>query len=305
MSLASFNTRRFWLRLLGLFVLTIYGGVSTVGISQSLQPTVEPTSSGKWSVLSYNIRMYTESDGKNAWPHRAETVAAVVRSHDVAGLQEVLKSQLEDLLRLLPEYDYVGAGRDDGKTRGEYVPIFFKRDRFEKVDSGHFWLSKTPDVPGSKDWDAAITRMVTWVVLKDKQTETQYLHLNTHFDHVGKKARQESARIVTDQAKRLFAELPAVLTGDFNCPPNDLPYAVITEENNGMRWVDTLANYAPAPGQPSGSWNGFKAIESNRIDFVFVSRGIKSLGSQILDPKTPSGLFGSDHLPISAIVMVE
>jgi len=129
--------------------------------------------------------------------------------------------------------------------------------------------------------------------------------LNTHFDHVGKMARQESARIIIDRAKTLFADLPAVLTGDFNCPPSDLPYAVITEENKEMRWVDSLAGYTPEPGVPSGSWNGFKAIENNRIDFIFVSRGIKSLASQILDPKTPSGLFASDHQPIQAFAVVE
>ncbi|XZE18874.1 endonuclease/exonuclease/phosphatase family protein [Pirellulaceae bacterium SH449] len=254
-----------------------------------------------WSVVSYNIRLYTESDGKNAWPHRADTVAAVVRKHDVAGLQEVLKSQLDDLERMLPDYDFVGVGRDDGKTRGEYVPIFFKKDRFEKGDSGHFWLSKTPDVPGSKDWDAAITRMVSWVVLKDKQTGKDYLHINTHFDHVGKKSRQESARIIVDKSKALFPDLPAILTGDFNCDPSDLPYAVITQESEDL-WVDTLAGYKPEEGQPAGTWNAFKAIERHRIDFIFLARGVGSVSSQILDPRTPAGLFGSDHQPVQAIV---
>ncbi|MFN7289312.1 MAG: endonuclease/exonuclease/phosphatase family protein [Pirellula sp.] len=278
---------------------------TSIAYSQTDKATATPSSERQWSVLSYNIRLYTESDGKNAWPHRAETVASVIKSHDVAGLQEVLKSQLDDLQRLLPDYDFVGAGRDDGKMRGEYVPVFFRKDRFEKKDSGHFWLSKTPDAPGSKDWDAAITRMATWVVLKDKKSGKEYLHINTHFDHIGKKARQESARIITDKARTLFSDLPSVLTGDFNCPPTDLPYAVITEEVEAMRWVDTLAGYMPEAGQPSGSWNGFKAIEDNRIDFIFLARGVQTVTSQILDPKTPTGLFGSDHQPIQAIVKID
>jgi endonuclease/exonuclease/phosphatase family metal-dependent hydrolase len=273
--------------------------------SQTEETTPLKTTEHQWSVLSYNIRLNTASDGKNAWPNRAETVAAVIKEHDVAGLQEVLQSQLEDLQKLLPDYDFVGAGRDDGKTKGEYVPIFFRKDRFEKKDAGHFWLSKTPDVPGSKDWDAAITRMATWVILKDKKEGKEYLHINTHFDHVGKKARQESARIITDKAKSLFSNLPAILTGDFNCPPTDLPYAVITKENEGMQWIDSLAGYMPEPGQPAGSWNGFKAIENNRIDFIFLARGVQTVTSQILDPKTPAGLFGSDHLPIQAVVKIE
>lgn len=278
---------------------------TSIANSQSNEANTAGSSEDQWSVLSYNIRMYTESDGKNAWPHRAETVASVLKSHDVAGLQEVLKSQLDDLQQLLPDYDFVGAGRDDGKAKGEYVPIFFRKDRFEKKDSGHFWLSKTPDVPGSKDWDAAITRMATWVILKDKKSGNEYLHINTHFDHIGKKARQESARIITDKAKTLFSNLPAILTGDFNCPPTDLPYAVITQEGGEMRWVDTLAGYMPESGQPAGSWNGFKAIENNRIDFIFLARGVQTVRSQILDPKTPAGLFGSDHLPIQAVVKIE
>ncbi len=278
---------------------------SATAHAQAGDETTKSSSEHDWSVLAYNIRMYTESDGKNAWPHRAETVASVIKAHDVAGLQEVLKSQLDDLQRLLPDYDFVGAGRDDGKAKGEYVPVFFRKDRFEKKDSGHFWLSKSPDVPGSKDWDAAITRMATWVVLKDKKSGKEHLHINTHFDHVGKKARQESARIITDKAKTLFRNLPAILTGDFNCPPTDLPYAVITQEGEEMRWIDTLAGYTPTAGQPAGSWNGFKAIESNRIDFIFVARGITTVTSQILDPKTPAGLFGSDHQPIQAIVKIE
>jgi endonuclease/exonuclease/phosphatase family metal-dependent hydrolase len=278
---------------------------TSIAYSQTDEATATPSSERQWSVLSYNIRMYTESDGKNAWPHRAETVASVIKSHDVAGLQEVLKSQLDDLQQLLPDYDFVGAGRDDGKAKGEYVPVFFRRDRFEKKDSGHFWLSKTPDVPGSKDWDAAITRMATWVVLKDKKSGKECLHINTHFDHIGKKARQESARIITDKAKTLFGNLPAILTGDFNCPPTDLPYAVITQESEEMQWIDTLVGYMPEAGQPAGSWNGFKAIEDNRIDFIFLARGVQTVTSQILDPKTPTGLFGSDHQPIQAIVRIE
>jgi endonuclease/exonuclease/phosphatase family metal-dependent hydrolase len=287
---------------LSLFIFLI---ATSMVYSETEDATPLKSSEHEWSVLSYNIRLNTASDGKNAWPNRAETVAAVIKAHDVAGLQEVLQSQLEDLQKLLPDYDFVGAGRDDGKTRGEYVPIFFRRDRFEKKDAGHFWLSKNPDVPGSKDWDAAITRMATWVILKDKQGGKEYLHINTHFDHVGKKARQESARIITDKAKSLFSSLPAILTGDFNCPPTDLPYAVITQEGEAMQWVDTLAGYTPERGQPTGSWNGFKAIENNRIDFIFLSRGVKTISSQILDPKTPSGLFGSDHQPIQAIVKIE
>ncbi len=248
-------------------------------------------------VMTYNIRLNTAADKEDAWPNRAATVMKTLQQADTFGLQEVLKGQLDDLVAGLPEYDYVGVGRDDGKEKGEYVPVFYRKERFEKIDSGHFWLSEHPETPGSKGWDTAITRMVTWVVLKDKKSSKSFLHLNTHFDHRGPIARLESAKLIKKQAASLHPELPAVLTGDFNCDPQSEPYKTITN-SEGVVFIDTLAGYSPKDDQPAGTWNAFKAIERNRIDYIFTIRNANSANTKILDPRTDAGRFGSDHLPI-------
>jgi len=146
-------------------------------------------------VMTWNIRYDNPGDGENAWPHRKDWVAEIIRREkaDIIGLQEVLKGQLDDLTQRLPEMVAYGVGRDDGKMKGEYAPILYRRDRFELLDKSTFWLSKTPDVSGSKDWDAALTRIASWVKLKDKQTGKVFYFINTHFDHRGAEARLQSA----------------------------------------------------------------------------------------------------------------
>lgn len=126
---------------------------------------------GQLRCISYNIRYATEADGLDAWRHRADTVATAIAEADVIGLQEALQSQVSDLQARLAEHDWWGVGRDDGEAAGEFVPIFYRRERFERVDGGHFWLSLEPQRPGSRSWDAAITRMVSWLELKDLKTE--------------------------------------------------------------------------------------------------------------------------------------
>ncbi len=256
------------------------------------------------AVMSYNIRLNTASDKDDAWPHRATKVIETLKQADTAGLQEVLKNQLDDLVAGLPDYDFVGAGRDDGKEKGEFVPIFYKRERFDKGDSGNFWLSETPEVPGSKSWDTAITRMVTWVVLKDKQTAKSFLHMNTHFDHMGKRARLESAKLIKRRAAELYPDMPLIVSGDFNCNPDSPPYkAMVSSEEVGELFVDSLAGYSPKDDEPVGTWNAFKAIEPNRIDFIFTARDAQSKDARILDPRTDAGRFASDHLPVVATVI--
>ena len=268
----------------------------------------EPLSAQTWSVMTYNVRYDNPGDGADAWPYRVETVAATIGKADVIGLQEVLSGQKQDLQAKLPEFENVGVGRDDGHEGGEQVPIFYRSAKFRKIDEGHFWLSKTPDKPGSKDWDAAITRMVTWVVLEDVASGSRHLHLNTHFDHMGEQSREESAKLILQKAANLYPKLALVLTGDFNCSDQARPYEILTsdwafqESQSALRFEDSLAGYSPAESAPPGSWNGFKKIEKSRIDFIFTARGAKSEKSSILNPLTAAGRFASDHLPVLATV---
>ena len=146
-------------------------------------------------------------------------------------MQEVLHPQLEDLLERLPEYDYVGVGRTDGATKGEYSPIFFLKDKYEALEKGNFWLSETPDVAGSKGWDAALERIASYAKLRDKATGKIFMAVNTHFDHVGVTARKESAKLIMQKIQQIVGNRPAVVTGDFNITEDDEAYTtMVTNE---------------------------------------------------------------------------
>ena len=150
-----------------------------------------------FKVMTFNIRLNTPVDGPNQWPHRKTFAASMIRFHhaDITGLQEAMKDQVDDLTALLPEYDWFGIGRDDGKEAGEFMAIFYRKDRFEVLEQSTFWLSETPETV-SKGWDAMCFRVVTWGKFKDKVTGKIFFLFNTHFDHVCEIARRESAKLL-------------------------------------------------------------------------------------------------------------
>lgn len=146
-------------------------------------------------VMSINTRYDNGGDGRNGWAQRRERVAKAIAFYDadIVGAQEVLANQMADLKARLPQYGAVGLGREDGVAKGEYEPVFFKKDRYELVDSGHFWLSQTPEVKGSLGWDGACVRMASWARLRDRRSGAELLAMNTHLDHVGPEARRQGA----------------------------------------------------------------------------------------------------------------
>jgi endonuclease/exonuclease/phosphatase family metal-dependent hydrolase len=255
-------------------------------------------------VMTINIRMNTPADGPNAWPFREDLVAGTVSFHrpHIVGLQEVLVSQLRDLERLLPEYGWVGAGRDDGKEAGEYNPIFFLKERFRLLGSSTFWLSERPDEPGLKGWDAACARVVTWARLKDLWTGETSVVFNTHFDHMGETARRESAALVLGSIGRIAGTSPFVLTGDFNCTREDPAYRTLVSAADGRpRLRDARDVSFRPPYGPPASFNGFRAeLPSGLpIDHIFVGPSFAVLRTGIL-PGTVAGRFISDHNPVLA-----
>ena len=263
----------------------------------------QPDESTSLTAVTWNIRYDNRGDGANAWPRRADWVAEIIRREqpDVLGLQEVLLRQLDDLKETLPEYAAYSVGRDDGKQRGEHAPIFYRKERFELLDSATFWLSATPAHVGSKGWDAAITRIASWVKLKDKQTgETLYV-VNTHFDHRGAQARVESAKLLIKRLHQQFADHPVVLTGDFNTTPGSAPYQALTistDERPTFRDAHSIS--ARKPTGPNSTWNGFsKMVPNRRIDFIFASAQVEVLTHHILDDQR-DGRFPSDHMPVVA-----
>lgn len=253
-------------------------------------------------VMTFNIRYNNPGDGEDAWPNRREMAASMIRFHDadVAGLQEALKGQIDDLQELLPNYAWTGVGRADGEEAGEFSPIFFRVDRLELLRDDTFWLSETPAVPGSKSWDAAIERIATWAVFRDRVTDEEIFVLNTHFDHIGEEAREESAELIVARLDSLAGGRPVVVTGDFNTTPQTAPYVTLT---GGMLQDAMTVSQHPHHG-PTSTWNGFEAIVPNRrIDYIFVNQGFQVIEHGIL-ADTWEDRFPSDHLPVLAEVAV-
>ena len=259
-------------------------------------------------VMSWNIRYDNPRDGANAWSRRKEWVAQIVRAEkvDILGAQEVLARQFNFLSKQLPEMSVYGVGRDDGKTRGEFAPIFFRKDRFELLDRSTFWLSTTPEKVGSRGWDAAITRIASWVKLRDRRTAAVFYAVNTHYDHRGPEARAQSSRLLIRQLNERFRGHPVVLTGDFNTLPATRPYnALVSAGDPQQRFFrDSFKVTQQPPQGPNSTWSGFRAVvPKRRIDFIFVTAKIGVRQFRILDEQR-DGRFPSDHLPVVSVIQL-
>ena len=247
-------------------------------------------------IITYNIRLNTPDDGINAWPNRSDQVAALLDFHqaEIFGLQEAKIEQIEDIQAKLPNMKWVGVGRDDGKKAGEFSPIFYNTLKFKALRNGGFWLSETPDKPGL-GWDAACNRVCTWIVLKEEKSGGEFMVFNTHFDHVGNKARTESAKLILRKIKELNTDkLPVILMGDFNLTPDKEPISVITSELYDSRAISKKAPYGP-----EGTFNSFKfdAPMKDRIDYVFVSDQIEVKRYAVLTDSKDQR-YPSDHQPV-------
>jgi endonuclease/exonuclease/phosphatase family metal-dependent hydrolase len=226
----------------------------------------------------------------------------MIRFHgaDLLGVQEALPEQLADLDARLPHLARFGAGRTAERS-GEFCAIFYRKDRFDLLAHDTFWLSETPEVAGSKGWDAAYERVVTWGRLRDRRTGTVFYHFNTHFDHVGKQARRESARLLVTRIGEIAGHAPVFVSGDFNDVAESEAYVTMT--GGGLRDAFT-ASRAPHHG-PTSTWNAFRAIEpGRRIDFILVMGALEVLQHAILSDTLDGGRFPSDHLPVVAEVRV-
>lgn len=271
-----------------------------------------------YKVLSYNIRYDNKGDGEDRWDKRKEGLIKQVKSinPDVIGFQEVLSRQKRDFFFFLHNYASVGVGRDDGKNKGEQVPIFYKKDKFTLLKKGWFWLSETPNEP-SKGWDAACNRMCSWVVLRDTLTHKNFLFLNTHLDHKGKLAQENSINqiidfinndgtgYVYDDTQKVdttnLNRMPVVWMGDFNLQTSDTLYQKIaTDAKATVRTIED--SYKVAETKPEGSigtFNGFKLADnySARIDYIWVI-DLKVKTYKVLNDKLPNGRWPSDHFPV-------
>lgn len=253
-------------------------------------------------VMTFNIRYNEPRDGVNAWPNRKDRAAAVVRFHkaDLVGVQEALAGQLKDLESALPDFAWCGVGRDDGKEKGEFSAILYRKSRFKLLETSTSWLSETPLVAGSKGWGAHYARVITWAKFYDKLTKKTFFHFNTHFDHEVERARQESAKIMLRQVTELPGKLPFVITGDFNTVEDSEPYRILTAKGNRIKDAGH-SSINPNFG-PTSTFNAFGPLQpGKKIDYIFVREDMTVTEHAVLADQW-DGLWASDHLPVLAEV---
>jgi len=255
-------------------------------------------------IMTCNIRYENPWDtGAISWANRKTFILSTIQYHkaDIIGMQEVLHSQLLFFDSAMRDFSHVGVGREDGKEKGEYAPIFYDHNRFELLKDSVFWLSPTPDNV-SKGWDAALERICTWAKLKDKRNGKVFFVFNTHFDHLGVQAREESAKLILRQIARIAGNAPVLLTGDFNTAEETKPIGILTgklKEPDPHLYDAMHLSALPHHGSIK-TFCGFRVkdgVIGERIDYIFVSVKISVLKHATLTDFTGDH-FPSDHFPV-------
>ncbi len=247
----------------------------------------------KINIMTYNIRLNTDADGINKWDNRKEGIVSLIKEEDVdiLGIQEALPDQIEYLSIQLKDYNYIGEGRNGGNT-GEYSAIYFKSEKISLKKEETFWLSETPEIP-SIGWDAALNRIVTLGVFNIKNLKKELIVYNTHFDHIGKVAREKSASMILNHISvNNYLNKPLVVMGDLNANNEEPSIKLLSEKLEDSFKIIPLKDSI-------GTFSGFDLSSklSDRIDYVFI-KNIKIIDYRHIDKKLPSGLWPSDHLPI-------
>jgi endonuclease/exonuclease/phosphatase family metal-dependent hydrolase len=255
-------------------------------------------------VMTFNIRFDNPGDGVNRWEARRPLVKDLISRlrPDLIGTQEGLQHQVTAIADDHPEFSWYGIGRDDGAAKGEYAAVYIRQSRFDVIGKGNFWLSETPESPGSIGWDAACPRLVTWVKLHDKQADKILFFFNTHFDHIGKTARRESVGMLLSKIKEIAPDMPQIVCGDFNLTPDTDLYKRLTAQDSAGAAVlfDTRTVSQHNPEGPAWSFHGFgKAADRPLLDYIFVNDRFNVTRHLTVDSQQ-SGLYPSDHLPVIA-----
>ncbi|MFN2439216.1 MAG: endonuclease/exonuclease/phosphatase family protein [Chitinophagaceae bacterium] len=258
----------------------------------------------KLTIATYNIRYDNPKDSGNLWTNRAPVIAALIRFHDfdIFGTQEGYKTQLDDIIKALPQYTYYGVGRNDGKDQGEHSSIFYKKHDFKLLDKGDFWLSQTPDKPGL-GWDATCcNRICSWVYLQHTKSKKKFYFFNAHYDHQGVQARKERSKLILEKINKIAGNEPVIFTGDLNGSHTSEPYLTIA---NSGKLKDTYKE-VKYPYANNASHNGFGRTKdsTNIIDHIFISKHFTT-GKWGLLTDTYHGKYPSDHFPVLAEVTIK
>jgi endonuclease/exonuclease/phosphatase family metal-dependent hydrolase len=251
-------------------------------------------------VMTYNLR-YASATGPNAWPDRRPLVREVIHSvqPDVIGTQEGLHAQVLDVAADLPDYAWTGVGRNDGKTGSEFMAVFYRKSRLEALSTNHFWLSDTPEIPGSTTWGNSNRRMVTWLKFRDRTTGGEFYFFNTHFDHQVQLAREKSAELVRQRVVALETKLPVLLVGDFNANAGrNKAFDILTGDDF---FADSWRQAKERHNEGLNTFTGFKPPERNdeRIDWILTRGNVEVSRAEIVSFER-NGQFPSDHFPVIA-----
>lgn len=250
-------------------------------------------------VMTFNVRYPATGDGPNRWEARRDLLVATIKEKnpDLFGTQELFHEQGQYIVEKAPEYQWFGVSRRGNQT-DEHMGVFYKPGVLRLVDSGNFWLSETPETPGSMSWDVTLPRMVTWGLFEVKASRKKFYFYNTHFAHRGQDnaARVQSAKVIQARIAKLPKDVPFVLVGDFNTDVGSEPYKVVAE---GL--TDAWGTTASKSG-PNGTFNGFKGTGTGpRIDWILF-RGFAKASQVETVTKNEDGRYPSDHFPVVAVV---
>lgn len=277
--------------------------MKTIAILISVFLLISCSNEKQVKIATFNIRYYNVNDGVNVWEARMPLVESFLKkeSFDILGMQEVTHQQILDLQKILPDYDFAGTGRDNGKENGEYCPIFYKRDRYSLLAKSQFWLSETPEIPGSINWEGTFPRIVTWVKLKNNKTGHIFFVFNTHFCHINEYARKKSAILLLKKIYEIAGSAPTILTGDFNAERNSETYQILSSNwDRFISLVDTEDLAKKFVNKDSTTFNGFSNISpKQKIDYVFVNSYF-GVGNYKIHIIKDGNVFISDHYPVSA-----
>jgi endonuclease/exonuclease/phosphatase family metal-dependent hydrolase len=258
-------------------------------------------------VMTFNLRVPFVLDGTNHWGFRKKNVIKTIREYnpDVLGTQEVVADQADFLRRELPEYGFRGVGRGDGRRQGEFAAVLYRRDKFKELDHGYFWLSDTPDVPGSKSWGAWSTRMCTWVKLQPLDGTAAFAIFNAHLDNMSGRSRENSARLMHERILSIAYNLPVIVTGDFNADAGSEPYRLLLAgERGGMPQLlfDAFRLANPKVDNDEGTRHDFNGGRGgDRIDWILCNTGFTPVSAEINRARGMLG-YPSDHYPVQAVL---
>lgn len=253
-------------------------------------------------VMSFNVRYPNPNDGPDRWETRRDLLVEAVRAYDpdLMGTQELFHLQGEYVVQQMPEYAWFGVSRR-GNKEDEHMGVFYKKTKLRLVNSGNFWLSETPEQPGSSSWNMSLPRMVTWGLFEVRGTGRRFYYYNTHFPHRREDddARLKCAQLIVERAGKLPSQIPFILTGDFNAPAGGPVHRLFAAQ-----WKD-VREAAPFRFGPDGTFNGFKGTSTGpRIDWIFTRGAIRPLQTHAVT-LNQDGRYPSDHFPVFTVLRLE